>query len=72
MGWGACKQVPVTGIKDLQQVGAKEPRQVHALRAGPDKNPKPDLVRTAGGGAKIVHPKATTGIKSSEAVEETG
>lgn len=32
-----------------------------------------DLVRIAGGEkTKIVHPKATTGIMSSEAVEEKG
>lgn len=34
---------------------------------------KPDLVRTAGGGKpQIVHPKATTEIMNSEAVEEMG
>lgn len=32
--------------------------------------PKPDLVRIAGRGPKIIHPKTTTGIMRSEAVEE--
>lgn len=72
-GWGACKQVPVTRIKDLQQVGGK--RAAPGARTGSgagQTTPKPDLVRTAGEKPKIVRPKATTGIKSSEAVEETG
>lgn len=57
------------GFKTCNRLGAKEQRQVHA----PDKQlPSPTWSELQGEKPKTVRPKATTGIKSSEAVEETG
>lgn len=61
------------GLKTCNRLGAKEQRQVHALGAGPDKQPPSRTwAEVQGEKPKIVQPKATTGIKSSEVVEETG
>lgn len=61
------------GLKICNRLGGKEQRQVHALGLGPDKQP-PSRTWSGvqGDKPKIVHPKATAGIRSSEAVEETG
>lgn len=51
----------------------EEQRQVHALRLGLDEQPpSPTWSEGQGHKPKIVHPKATTGIRSSEAVGKTG
>lgn len=61
------------GLKDLQQVGGK--RAAPGARGGSESRrnnpPQPDPLRITGRKKpKIVHPKATTGIMSSEAVEK--
>lgn len=57
------------GFKTCNRLRAKEQRQVHA----PDEQPpSPTWSELQGEKPKIVRPKATTGIKSSEAVEERG
>lgn len=63
------------GLRDLQQVGGK--RAAPGARGGSGSlrnNPPGQTCSELQGGKsqKIVHPKATTGIMSSEAVEEKG
>lgn len=59
------------GLKTCNRLGGEEARQVHAERAEAGEPPQGDLVRIARGRShEIVHPKATTEIMSSEAVEK--
>lgn len=62
------------GLKDLQQVGGKRAAPGARGGSGSRRNtplPQPDPLRITGRKKpKIVHPKATTGIMSSEAVEK--
>lgn len=74
-GCVACKQVPTARIKGLA-TGWGEKRSARCTRREwkpEEQPPRADLLRITGRKKpKIVHPKATTGIMSSEAVEEKG
>lgn len=60
------------GLKICNRLGGKEQRQVHAQGVEETTLPSPTWSELQGEKPQIVHPKATTEIMSSEAVEEMG